>query len=175
MVFEMNKKIIIPIVITILVLSIMIIAYAGSNSETTNKSEQTMLFNVSPGSNPLNTTLKNIKTQPYLKDYDKKTIEWMETLGDNRVFYGNDSLVIMSDNDAEKILPDPGITDVYIYNYFYADVIENHSLGNDYPTVYYVENVDFINQEIVSNGLAWIGNINGHDSLVYFLKLEVDN
>lgn len=152
MVFEMNKKIIIPIMITLLALSIITIACAG-NSETTNNSEQ-MLFNVSSGSNPINDTIKFIKTQPHYKNTDNETVEWMETLGDKKVFYGNDSIVIMSDNDAEKIPPEPGITDVYIYNYFYAEVIENRSLGNDYPTVYYVENVDFINQEIVSNGLA---------------------
>lgn len=149
----MNKKIIIPIMITLLALSIITIAYASTNSETTSNSEQ-KLFNVSAGFNHLNNSVKNIKTQPYFKDIDNKTIEWMETLGDKKVFYGNDSIVIMSDNDAEKIPPEPGITDVYIYNYFYAEVIENRSLGNDYPTVYYVENVDFINQEIVSNGLA---------------------
>lgn len=49
---------------------------------------------------------------------------------------------------------EPGITDVYIYNHFTAEVIETHKLCNKCPTEYYVQNVANTSQEIVSNGLA---------------------
>ena len=91
---------------------------------------------------------------PYFEGYDADTLKWMEDLGDQKVFMSDDCIVIMDSSNAGKIPEDPGITDVYIYNYFDAEVIENHDLGDELPTVYLVKNVKFINQEIVGNGLA---------------------
>lgn len=143
----MRKGIIAIILIT--ALFALTITYADDCSDCSNKT-----FNVSFGPSDLSEAIKSIKTSHYYEGYDNKTVEWMESLGDKQVFNGNDSIVIMSSYDASKIPPDPGITDVWIFDYFNADIIETHDLGEKFRTVYYVENVSFINQEIVGNGLA---------------------
>ncbi len=142
------------LIIVLAVLFVAIVAYIDENPDATNSSGETMSFNVSSGPLELSAVIESIKTLPYYGGYDAKTVEWMEGLGNKKVFIGNDTIVIMDDVDAGKIPPEPGITDVYIYNQFSAEVIENHGLGNKLPTVYYVNNVKFINQEIVGNGLA---------------------
>lgn len=111
-------------------------------------------FNVSESSSNLSEVIRTINTSPYFEGHDNRTVEWMESLGNKKVFIGDESIVIMNITDAGKIPPEPGITDVWVYNYFSADVIESHSLGDELRTVYHVENVTFKNQEIVGNGLA---------------------
>lgn len=150
----MNKKLSIAIIIILTALFVLFAAYINANSYEEDHSGENIKFNVSSGANPINDTIKQIKTLPYYEGHDKDTMEWMESLGDMCVFYGNDSIVVMKSSDAEKIPPEPGITDVDIYTIFTADVIENHSLVKNQQTVYLVENVTFINREVVGNGLA---------------------
>lgn len=148
------KKLNIAIIIVLAALFVLLVAYMGDNADLTDNSGKTMHFNVSSGPSELSNVINRIKTSPDYKGYNAETIKWMESLGNKRVFFGNGAIVIMDSINAAKIPKDPGITDVYIYNLFTAKVIEDHDLGNDYPTVYYVKNVNFIEQEIISNGLA---------------------
>lgn len=150
----MNKKWIIPIGIVLCLLFILIVAFSGDNSGGIDNSGEVKYFNVSSGPSELSAVVDSIKTLPYYEGYDAETVKWMESLGNRKVFIGDDCIVIMSSLDAEKIPQDPGITDVYVYNHFTAKIVENYELGNEFPTVYNVENVKFINQEIVGNGLA---------------------
>ena len=148
------KKWNIAIIIVLAALFVLIVAYIGDNTDVTNNSGETMQFNVSSGPSELSNVINRIKTSPDYKGYDVETIKWMESLGNKRVFIGSDAIVIMDNADAMNIPEDPGITDVYVYNHFTANVIESHGLGNKYPTVYYVKNVKFIEQEIIDTGLA---------------------
>lgn len=148
------KKWTVAIVIALVTLFVLLFAYVDDNPDVTNSSGETMSFNVSSGSSELSSAITSIKTLPRYEGYDAETVKWMESLGNKRVFFGDDAIVIMNSFDAGKIPPDPGITDVYVYDHFTAKIIENHDLGNEHPTVYYVQNVKFNNQEIISNGLA---------------------
>jgi len=149
-----NKKLIIAMVIVIVALSIMINLNLTDNSDVMDKSGERLSFNVSSGNTQLSRFVNDTMLGPKYSGCDVETIKWMESLGNKSVFFGNDQIVIMSIEDAEKIPKDPGITDVYIYNHFEGDVIENHDLGNKYPAVFYVENVTFVTQEIIGTGLA---------------------
>ena len=147
--------IIIAIVFLILFGALAFLSTSPRDSDATNAIIHNATLNVSSeGPIELSKILTDIKTADYYKGYDNETVKWMESLGNKSVFFGNDQIVIMSSEDAEKIPKDPGITDVYIYNHFEGDVIENHDLGNKYPAVFYVENVTFVTQEIIGTGLA---------------------
>ena len=153
MVLNMDKKWFILIIILLVALSVMI--YLNNNSsQVIDKSCEKLSFNVSSGSSVLSRFVNDTKTKPDYVGYDRDTVKWMESLGDKRVFFGNESVIIMDIGDAEKIPDSLGITDVDIYNHFNADVAENHRLCDKIPTVYYVENVSFVNQEIIDTGLA---------------------
>ena len=148
------KKWTIAIIIVLAALFVLAVAYMGDNPDTTDNSGKTMQFNVSSGPSKLSDVINRIKTSSDYKGYDAETVKWMESLGNKQVFFGNGAIVIMDSINAAKIPKDPGITDVYIYNHFSAKVIEDHDLGDEYPTVYYVKNVNFIEQEIIGTGLA---------------------
>ena len=148
------KKWTVAIVIALVAFLVLLVAYFDDSPDAKNNSGETMEFNVSSGSSELSNAIHTIKTLPYYKGYNEETVKWMESLGNKRVFFGSDVIVIMDSFDDRKIPPEPGITDVYVYDHFTAKIIENHDLGNGHPTVYYVQNVKFINQEIISNGLA---------------------
>ena len=150
----MNNKWAIPLVIIFAVLFVLVVAYIDDNPDVIDHSGERMSFNVSSGSSDLNKVIKNIKTLPYYEGYDEGTVEWMESLGNKQVVFGNDAIVIMDDFEAMKIPYDVDVTDAYVYNYFTANVVENHDLGVGHTTVYYVKNVKFTGQEIVGNGLA---------------------
>ena len=150
----MDKKWTIPIVIVLVALFVLIVAYIDANQDVISHSGENKTFNVSSGSSELSKAIENIKTLPYYEGYNQETVKWMESLGNKRIFFGNDSVVIMDSSDAEKIPPEPGITDVYVYEHFTAEVVENHDFCDKYPNAYYVENVSYIGQEIISNGLA---------------------
>lgn len=141
-------------IIALTALFVLIVTYMADNPNETENSSETMSFNVSLGPSDLRDAVHTIKTSPHYKGYDAETVKWMESLGNKKIFFGDDGIVIMDSFDAEKIPQDPFITDVYIYNIFTAKVVENHDLGNAYPTVYYVQNIKFVDKEIVGNGLA---------------------
>lgn len=150
----MNNKITLSIIAILVALFVLIMAYIGDNPDAIDRSGEKMSFNVSAGYWDMDNFINSTQTLPYYKDCDADTIKWMESLGDKKVLTGADAIVVMSPHEAEKIPEDPGITDAFVYNHFKAKVIETRSLGKDYPTVYYVENVDFTDQEIIGNGLA---------------------
>lgn len=150
----MNEKWTIPIVIVLVALFVLIFAYMDDNQDVINHSSENKTFNVSSGSSELSKAIENIKTLPYYEGYNPETVKWMESLENKRIFFGNDSVVIMDSSDAEKIPPEPGITDVYIYEHFTAEVVENHDFCDNCPTAYYVQNVTYIGEEIIGNGLA---------------------
>ncbi|WP_296791690.1 hypothetical protein [uncultured Methanobrevibacter sp.] len=149
----MDKKWFILIIILLVALSVMI--YLNNNSsQVIDKSGEKLSFNVSSGSSVLSRFVNDTKTKPDYVGYDRDTVKWMESLGDKRVFFGNESVIIMDIGNAEKIPDDHDITDVFVFDHFKADVVENHRLCDKIPEVYYVENVTFLNQEIVDAGLA---------------------
>lgn len=149
----MDKKWFILIIILLVALSVMI--YLNNNSsQVIDKSGEKLSFNVSSGSSVLSRFVNDTKTKPDYVGYDRDTVKWMESLGDKRVFFGNESVIIMDIGNAEKIPDDHDITDVFVFDHFKADVVENHKLCDKIPEVYYVENVTFLNQEIVDAGLA---------------------
>lgn len=153
MVLNMDKKWFILIIILLVALSVMI--YLNNNSsQVIDKSGEKLSFNVSSGSSVLSRFVNDTKTKPDYVGYDRDTVKWMESLGDKRVFFGNESVIIMDIGNAEKIPDDHDITDVFVFDHFKADVVENHKLCDKIPEVYYVENVTFLNQEIVDAGLA---------------------
>lgn len=153
MVLNMDKKWFILIIILLVALSVMI--YLNNNSsQVIDKSGEKLSFNVSSGSSVLSRFVNDTKTKPDYVGYDRDTVKWMESLGDKRVFFGNESVIIMDIGNAEKIPDDQDITDVFVFDHFKADVVENHRLCDKIPEVYYVENVTFLNQEIVDAGLA---------------------
>lgn len=149
----MDKKWFILIIILLVALSVMI--YLNNNSsQVIDKSGEKLSFNVSSGSSVLSRFVNDTKTKLDYVGYDRDTVKWMESLGDKRVFFGNESVIIMDIGNAEKIPDDHDITDVFVFDHFKADVVENHRLCDKIPEVYYVENVTFLNQEIVDAGLA---------------------
>lgn len=149
----MDKKWFILIIILLVALSVMI--YLNNNSsQVIDKSGEKLSFNVSSGSSVLSRFVNDTKTKLDYVGYDRDTVKWMESLGDKRVFFGNESVIIMDIGNAEKIPDDHDITDVFVFDHFKADVVENHKLCDKIPEVYYVENVTFLNQEIVDAGLA---------------------
>lgn len=153
MVLNMDKKWFILIIILLVALYVMI--YLNNNSsQVIDKSGEKLSFNVSSGSSVLSRFVNDTKTKPDYVGYDRDTVKWMESLGDKRVFFGNESVIIMDIGNAEKIPDDHDITDVFVFDHFKADVVENHRLCDKIPEVYYVENVTFLNQEIVDAGLA---------------------
>ena len=154
MVFNMDKKWTIPIIIVLAALFVLTVAYIGDNPDAINHSGEKMSFNVSSGSSELSNAIKTIKTSPYYEGYNEETVKWMESLGNKWVFFGNDTIVIMDSVDEKKIPEAPFITDVYIYDHFTAEVVESHDLGDEYQTVYYVQNVKYDGQEIIGTGLA---------------------
>lgn len=134
-------------------MSVMI--YLNNNSsQVIDKSGEKLSFNVSSGSSLLSRFVNDTKTKPDYVGYDKNTVKWMESLGDKRVFFGNESVIIMDIANAEKIPDNHDITDVFVFDHFTADVVENHRLCDKIPEAYYVENVTFLNREIVDAGLA---------------------
>lgn len=148
------KRWTIPIIIVLAVLFVLAVAYIDDNPDVLDRSGEKISFNVSSGSSELSKVINNIKTLPRYEGCDAETVKWMESLGNKQVFFGDDAIVIMDISNAAKIPEDPGVTDAYVYNYFTAEVIENHDLGDRLPNVYHVKDVEFIGQEIVGNGLA---------------------
>lgn len=149
----MDKKWFILIIILLVALSVMI--YLNNNSsQVIDKSGEKLSFNVSSGSSVLSRFVNDTKTKLDYVGYDRDIVKWMESLGDKRVFFGNESVIIMDIGNAEKIPDGHDITDVFVFDHFKADVVENHRLCDKIPEVYYVENVTFLNQEIVDAGLA---------------------
>ena len=88
----MNEKWTIPIVIVLAALFVLFVAYIDDNPD----SGEIKSFNVSAGSSSLPKSIDYIKTSPNYEGYDAETVKWMESLGNKRVFFGEDGIVIMA-------------------------------------------------------------------------------
>ena len=136
---------IIPVAFLLIILSLALVTVYD---ETINPGERTTLTVYSEGPRSLSDLVNEIKTEDYYKGYDNETLAWLESLGNKKIFYGEDYIVVMNGNDAKK-LPSVYVTDVILYEHFECNVLEKRSLGNiEYPRdVLLVKNVKFLNEE----------------------------
>ena len=148
----MSEKVFIGVIIVLIAILGIFLLYV---SDSPSSDDNLRTLNVSSeGPLKLSQLIEDIKTKGYYEGCDNETVEWMESLGNKQVVFENNSIVIMNSFDARKIPYDVDVTDAYVYNYFTAEIVENHDLGVGHTTVYYVKNVKFTGQEIVGNGLA---------------------
>ena len=112
----MNRKWIIPIVIVLIVLFALIFIYMGDNP-LDNSTDGKESFNVSSTSYDSSRALNKIKTSADFKGYNEESVKWMESLGNKKVFFGNDTIVIMSGFDALKLSKPIEVTDSYIFTH----------------------------------------------------------
>ena len=145
----MNKKLLIPIIIVILIFVGIVLSYFIYESPISGTDDKTTLNVSSEGPYELYMIIQDIKTGPYYEGYDNDTLKWMESLGSKKVFFSSDEIVIMNSGDAMKI-PSEFATDVSINEIFECNVIENRTLGDvNYPKdVLLVNDVDYITEEI---------------------------
>lgn len=151
----MNRKLLIPLAIIILIVFGIVLSYFSLDSPTKDIGSR-KTFNVSSeGAYDLHDIIQDIKKHSYYDGYDNETVEWMESLGSKKVFFSTDEIIIMDSGDAMKI-PTEFVTDMFINEIFEAEVVENRPLGNiEHPRdVILVNNVEFLNQEIHDLGLA---------------------
>lgn len=145
----MDKATLLLIIVLAAVLG-MAMAFAGEDS-----SDKTVLNVSSEGSCELSKLIEDIKTEDCYKGYDNETLSWMESMGNKKVWFSDDEIVIMDSWDSNKI-PSVSVCDGYAQEIFSCTVLEKRSLGNiDYPKdVLLVKDVDYIKEEIHGNGLA---------------------
>lgn len=143
----MKNKSVIAILIFLLAVLSMVCVYSADNN--TNSDNKTELYLSTEGPINLSKIIDDVKTRDYYKGYDNKTLAWMESLGDKKVFMGDGMIVVMNDTDAGK-LHSIYVCDAYITQFMECKILENHSLGNvKYPKdVLYVENVKYLGEEI---------------------------
>ena len=142
----MGKKTVIIILIVLITALALVVGYYISDSPNDENRET---LSVSTGSIPLSDIIKDVETGSYYEGYDNETLKWMKSLGDNSVFSGDGTFVVMSPYDASK-LHSEFVTDVYITQDFRCTVLETHSLGNvTYPKdVILVEDVEYLRENI---------------------------
>ena len=145
----MNKKLLIPIVIVLVIVLGIVLSYFIYEAPITDEGNKTTLNVSSEGPYELYLIIQDIKTGSYYEGYDNETLEWMESLGGKKVFFSSDEIVIMDSGDAMKI-PSVFATDVSIHEIFECNVIENHTLGDvEYPRdVLLVNDVSYIGEDI---------------------------
>ncbi len=145
----MNKKLLIPIVVVILIFVGIVFAYFIYEAPISGTDDKTTLNVSSEGPYELYQVIQDIKTKPYYEGYDNETLKWLESLGSRKVFFSSDEIVIMNSGDAMKI-PSVFATDVSINEIFECNVIENRTLGDvKYPKdVLLVNDVDYITEEL---------------------------
>ncbi len=137
----------------LIILGLLIIIVLGvfafyTISENPNDDKKTLTV-YSEGPYELSEKIEDIKNLSYYEGYDSETVQWMESLGDKCVFESSNEIVIMSQYDASK-LHSEFVTDAYITEDFSCNIKENRSLGTgkNFKDVLYVENVEYIDEEI---------------------------
>lgn len=140
-----NKGIIMVLILLLAILSLVFV-YAGDNSSAQNKTE----LNVSSeGPIDLSSIILDIKSGSHYKGYDNKTLKWMESLGNKKVFVSDNAFVVMNSTDAGK-LRSQYVSDAYIVEFIECKVVENHTLGNikQPKDVLLVKDVRYLGEEI---------------------------
>lgn len=133
-------------VILIAIIAIVAIISLYSQTETQPSNETTL--SVYMDSSNVSNLADNIKTHSIFSGYDNETLTWLESLNpDYRVLSNNDTYVVMSESDASKI-PMEFATDVSITYTFKCNVLEKRSLGNGLKDILYVDNVEYLTQNI---------------------------
>lgn len=141
---KMNKK---YSFLLILFLGIIILSINQVNYSSSCSSNNTTLVVSGLKISSVEKLVEEITNEPYFEGYNQSTVEWLYTIGENQVFFSNEYYVVMNSSDANK-LPTEDSTDVFINDTFSCEIIENHSLGNNYPDILYVKDVEFLNQTI---------------------------
>lgn len=150
----MDKKFIVIIVVILAMILALFSLYILDDAFDSN-SESVELEVYSGFPIKLTDIIRDVETGSYYEDYDNYTLNWMKSLGDKYVFRGNGTFLVMDLNDANK-LPNEDVTDVVIINHIKCNVLDKRSLGNvKYSKeIILVNNVEFLNQEIIDLGLA---------------------
>lgn len=147
----MDGKFLIGSVVVVAVLGILMVSADASQTDY-NVIESNVTLNVSL-MNPVSVhkLTDTIKTRDYYRGYDNETLKWFESLKGKYAFYGENKIVIMDKDDADKIPSPKGMAfaDVDYYEIFSCDVLENRSLVNAAgpDDVLLVSNVTYITED----------------------------
>ena len=138
------KKYIPVIIIAIIAVIALVGAYFMTESQPSNETTLTVYMGLSNVSN----LADDIRTNSIFSGYDNETLTWLESLNPSyTVLFNNESYVVMSESDASKI-PMEFVTDVSITYTFKCNVLEKRSLGNNLNDILYVDNVEYLTQNI---------------------------
>ena len=138
------KKYISVIIIAIIAVIALVGAYSMTESQPSNETTLTVYMGLSNVSN----LADDIRTNSIFSGYDNETLTWLESLNPSyTVLFNNESYVVMSESDASKI-PMEFVTDVSITYTFKCNVLEKRSLGNNLNDILYVDNVEYLTQNI---------------------------
>ena len=138
------KKYIPVIIIAIIAVIALVGAYSMTESQPSNETTLTVYMGLSNVSN----LADDIRTNSIFSGYDNETLTWLESLNPSyTVLFNNESYVVMSESDASKI-PMEFVTDVSITYTFKCNVLEKRSLGNNLNDILYVDNVEYLTQNI---------------------------
>ena len=141
----MKKKYTLILLISIVAIIGLSATYAVTQNETTNK---TMLTVGTDHPIKVSDLTNSIQTQPYYKNYNHTTLDWLKQFNsDYVVFKTKEYAILMNSTDAAK-LPSETTTGVSVTRNITCDIIENRSLGYDLINIIHVKNV-----EITSNDL----------------------
>ena len=151
----MARKSVIAIVMVLVAVLALVMVYNIQETPINNNISSATLDVYSEGPIELSDVIEDIETASYYEGYDNDTLNWMKSLGDNEVFSGNGTFVIMDADEAGKI-PSQYVTDVTIIEHIECDVLETHSLGDtEYPRdVILVKNVKYLGEDVIDMGLA---------------------
>lgn len=143
------EKRFIGILIALIIVLLIVFAVAVSYQSEEDSKDKVILNASTEGPLTLESVVEDIKKYPYYEGYDNETLEWMESLGSKSVFYSTGSIIVMDSRDAGK-LHSEYVTDAYIVQTFSCNIKENRTLLDANHTTYvlYVENVEYLSQEI---------------------------
>ena len=145
----MNKKDIIGLIVLIAMMTSTVVVAGDYTQQNISDTNRTTLNVSGMGSNSVESLITDIYTIDSYKNHDNKTIEWLYTMINYRVFTSEDYFVLMSTDEANK-LPTEFATDVIITDTFSCNVLENKTLGNGMKNILLVDNVEFKNQSVES-------------------------
>lgn len=146
----MKRKITIILLIAIVAIIGVSTIYAATQNETTNKTTLSI-----KADKPVSVSemVNSIQVQPYYKNYNHTTLNWLKGFGSDYVVYKtNEYHILMNSTDSNKIVKFI-TTGVSVNSTIKCDVLENKSLGNNINNILYVENVEVISQDL--NNMAF--------------------
>jgi hypothetical protein len=138
------KKYLPVIIIAVIAIAALVGIYSQTESQPSNETTLTVYMGLSN----VSTLADDIRTNSIFSGYDNETLTWLESLNPSyTVLFNNESYVVMSESDASKI-PMEFVTDVSITYTFKCNVLEKRSLGNNLNDILYVDNVEYLTQNI---------------------------